>query len=194
MIAIDIDAKQVKEFRDAVSKAGKSFPKELAATINAVAKKTKLDIGRDIRKTVAFKKADAEKPLSIAATATEGKLQALVRLKKTERLGLHHFGARQDKRGVSYKISKSGGRQRVNGAFQGPRPGAMKVSWKGNVFKRSGPKRLPIVKLLGVSPFGVYAKNDLEKPQIKAIEEELRKQMQRRIELNILRANGLVKT
>jgi len=192
MIAIEINANQLKKLQESVSKAKKSFTKELAASINAVSKKTKLQIGRDIRATVALKKDESEKPLSIRAKATANNLTAIVTLKKTKRLGLRHFGARQDKRGVSYKISKKGGRKRVDGAFQGPRPGVMKTSWKGNAFKRVGNERLPIVALKGVSAYGAYAKNELSGPQVKAIESELAKQIDRRIRLNVLRANGLV--
>ena len=192
MIAIEVAKGKLKELLEATKKAGKSFPKELAQAINQVSKKTRLDIGRDIRKTVALKKADSEKPIKVMSTATTGKLSATVRLNKTRRLGLNAFGARQDKSGVSYKISKNGGRKRVSGAFQGPRPGVMKISWRGNAFKRLGKSRLPIVKLRAVSAWGAYAKNDLSGPQVKAIEAELAKQMERRIKLNILRANGLV--
>ena len=194
MIEIQINAKQLRRLREAVGKSKKSIKKELAGAINATSKKTKLQVGRDIRKTVNLKKDEAEKPLSIRSKATETNLVAVVSLKKTRRLGLRHFGARQDKRGVSYKIGKTGGRSRVDGAFQGPRPGVMKMSWKGNAFKRVGKERLPIVMLKGVSAFGAYAKNDLEGPQVKEINAELSKQMERRINLNILRANGLVKT
>lgn len=194
MIEIQINAKQLKRLREAVGKSKKSIKKELAGAINATSKKTKLQVGRDIRKTVNLKKDEAERPLSLRATATEANLVAVVSLKKTKRLGLRHFGARQDKRGVSYKIGKTGGRSRVNGAFQGPRPGVMKMSWKGNAFRRVGKERLPIVMLKGVSAYGAYAKNDLEGPQVEEINKELSKQMERRINLNILRANGLVKT
>lgn len=193
MISIEIDAAQIKRLRKAVGKAGKQFSKEMAGAINATSKKTKIKIGRDIRSTVNMKKDEAERPLRISAQATENSLTAVVNLKKTKRLGLRHFGAKQDKRGVSYKISKTGGRSRVAGAFQGPRPGVMKMSWKGNAFKRVGASRLPIVMLKGVSAFGAYAKNDLEGPQITETQAELSKQMERRINLNILRANGLVK-
>jgi hypothetical protein len=192
MISIEIDAKQLKALQKAVERSGKKFAKELAGAINAVSKKTKLQIGRDIRATVAMPKAEAEKPLSIRGTATEQNLSATVTLKKTKRLGLRHFGARQDKRGVSYKIDKQGGRKRVQGAFQGPKPGVQKMSWKGNAFKRVGASRLPIVMLKGVSAYGAYAKNELSGPQVEAINAELTKQMERRIKLNILRAEGLV--
>jgi hypothetical protein len=194
MIAVEIDRGQLQRLTQSVAAAKKSLTKELAGAINDVGKKTKLDMGRNIRKKVAIPKDEVEKPLSIRARATEANLSAVVSLKKTPRLGLRHFGARQDKRGVSYKIDKTGGRKRVNSAFQGPRPGVMRMKWKGNAFRRVGPSRLPIVQLKGVSAYGTYKKNEMAGPQVKSIETELTKQLERRIKLNVLRANGLVTT
>ena len=192
MMAIEINAEQLKRLSHAAIGAKKSLTKELAAAINAVSKKTKLEMGREIRATVNLKKDEAEKPLSIRAAASPQSLQAVVSLKKTPRLGLRHFGARQDKRGVSFKISKRGGRGRVDGAFMGPKPGAVKTSWRGNAFKRVGSGRLPIIQIKGVSAFGAYVKNNLAGPQVEAVNAELTKQIERRINLNVLRANGLV--
>lgn len=194
MIAIEIDEGQIKSLKEAAAKAKKSFPREFAGAINAVSRKTKTKIGKDIRSVVALKAAEAKRPISIVGRATPGHLSATVSLRKTKRLGLRHFGARQDKSGVSYRISKQGGRQRVNGAFQGPTPNIRKMSWKGNAFRRIGKSRLPIVKLLGVSAYGAYAKNELSGPQVEEINEEITRQMERRINLNVLRANGLVQT
>lgn len=194
MIAIEINRGQLNRLADAVSASGKKLKKEIAGAINQVSKKTKLEMGRDIRKKVAIPKDEVEKPLSIRAAATEGNLSAVVSLKETKRLGLRHFGARQDKRGVSYKIDKQGGRKRVNSGFQGPRPGVMRMKWRGNVFKRVGSSRLPIVQLKGVSAYGTYKKNEMAGPQVKTIEDELTKQLERRIKLNVLRASGLVTT
>ncbi len=194
MIAIEIDSNQMMRLKEAVGRAGKKVAKELSAAINQVSKKTRLDMGRAIRETVALKKDQSEKPISVAMSSTPANLQALVRLKKTKRLGLRHFGAKQDRKGVTYKISKKGGRKRINGAFQGPKPGVIKMSWKGNVFKRTGSKRLPIQQLNGVSAYGAYVKNDLTAPQVAAVFDQLVYQIERRINLNVLRAEGLVKT
>ena len=191
-ISIEINADQLNRLSHAAIGAKKSLTKELAAAINAVSKKTKLEMGREIRATVNLKKDEAEKPLSIRAAASPQSLQAVVSLKKTPRLGLRHFGARQDKRGVSFKISKRGGRGRVDGAFMGPKPGAVKTSWRGNAFKRVGSGRLPIIQIKGVSAFGAYVKNNLTGPQVEAVNAELTKQIERRINFNVLRANGLV--
>ena len=49
------------------------------------------------------------------------------------------------------------------------------------------------MKLYGVSPYGAYAKNDMSKAEVEFINKSLMTEMERRINLNILRANGLVK-
>lgn len=206
MIAVEIDSSQMMRLKEAVGRAGKKVAKELSAAINQVSKKTRLDMGRAVRETVALKKDQSEKPISVAMSSTPANLQALVRLKKTKRLGLRHFGAKQDRKGVTYKIAKNGGRKRINGAFQGPKPGVLKMSWKGNVFIRRGAAtvaskgryrgqlRQPIVQLNGVSAYGAYVKNELTAPQVAAVFDQLVHQIERRINLNILRAEGLVKT
>jgi hypothetical protein len=191
MISIEIDAKQLKQLRKAVAKAGKQFPRELAAAVNKVAKKTKGNIGKEIRKTVNLKKEPSERPIKLRRTATAQQPTGIVGIDREQRLGLQHFGARHDKRGVSYKIAKQGGRKRVDGAFMGPRPGTLAPKLNGGAFRREGESRLPIVKLKGVSPYGAYAKNDLSKAETKLIQSNLRTEMQRRIDFNILRANGL---
>jgi len=193
MIAIEIDKGQVKRLVEATHKAGKGFKKEIAAAINQVSKKTRLDMGRGVREVVNLKKAESEKPISIRLAATPDNLQANVSLKKTPRLGLRHFGAKQNKKGVTYKIGKKS-RSLAVGAFQGSRPGVMKTSWRGNAFRRVGKGRLPIIQIKGVSAYGAYVKNNLAGPQAVAVTEELTKQIERRINLNVLRASGLVKT
>ena len=192
MISIEIDAKQLKRLIVATGKAKKSFPRELAAAINDVARNTKVKIGKDVRTKVEMSVAESKKPLRTKQKATAQAPTAIVSIAKTRRLGLQHFKARQDKRGVSYKIDKQGGRQRIEGAFRGPKPGVIKPSWGGIVLQRVGKAKTPIVHIRGVSAFGVYAKNNMEKEQTLLIRQQLTQQMERRIKLNILRAEGLV--
>lgn len=194
MISIQIDTGQAERLKAAVDRAGKNMSREISAAINQVAKKGRLDVGRKIRQEVTIKKKESEQALKIPYRASPSNLSSTIVLGKTPRLGMRHFGARQDKRGVSYKINKRGGRKRIDGAFQGPRPGVRKVSWRGNVFIRDGKSRLPIRQIRGVSAWGVFVKNKYQGPQAKEIEAELHKQIERRINLNVLRAEGLVKS
>jgi hypothetical protein len=192
MIAIEIDAKKLKELRAAVDRAGKKFKTEFAAALNATAKKARGQINQKIRTEFIVKSSDLNKLIKVNRKATSQRLVSGVMLSKTARLPLRVFGARQIATGVTYRISKNEGRKLAAGAFQGPKPGAIKISWRGNVFKRLGKARLPIVKLMGASPWGVFTKRRMTPEQIRDIKDELAKQMDRRIKLNILRAEGLV--
>ena len=187
MFAIQIAALQLARLTKAVSDARKSLPKEISAAINATAKKARLDMGRKIRSEIAVKKEPIEKVIKLVKQSTSTTLSAQVTLSKSERMPLRDFGARQNKSGVSYKISKKGGRATVRSAFMVPSMG-------NNVFNRTTKKRLPIVKLMGPSPWGVFIKKKLTPVQQRAIEAELAKQIDRRINLNVLRANKLVST
>lgn len=194
MFVVDIDEVQLSRLVKAVGDARKSLPRELSAAINATAKKTRLDIGRKIRNEIAVKKAVVESKIKLVRQAAPQSLGAQVTLQESARIPLRDFGARQTKAGVSFKISKKGKRATVQGAFQGPRPGVMNVKWRGRVFKRVGKERLPIVQLFGPSPWGVFTVKRMTPAQKQDIEAELEKQIERRINLNILRANKLVST
>jgi len=193
MISISIDAKQLKELREACGKAKKDFSKELAAGINDTVRKTQVNIGREIRSVVNLKVKVVKESIK-TSRASAGLLRGVVSLGKASRkgFGLQHFGARQNKTGVSYKIGKQGKRKTIAGAFMGPKPGAISIKLHGGVFKRAGKTRLPIVKLYGVSPYGAYVKNDFDETEVVFINKNLQNQMDRRIKLNVLRANGLV--
>lgn len=205
MIAIEIDARQLKRLQAATAKARKSFPSQLAAAINDVARKTKVKIGKDVRSKVEMSVAVSQKPLKAKQMATAQAPKAIISIAKTPRLGLQHFKAKQDKKGVSYKISKQGGKVRINGAFMGPRPGMLAPALHGGVFIRTGGDKVkatkgrhegkmrePIMKLRGVSAFGAYAVNNMDKEQTVLIRQQLHHQMERRIRQNILRANGII--
>lgn len=192
MIGIEINTKQLKELRAAVGKAKKSFGKELAAAINATAKDVKLKISRDIGSEITMPAKDIKDRISTRDKATARTPVAVVSLGWKQREGLQYFKARQTKAGVTYKISKKGGRGVVLGAFMGPSPSVLAPKLHGGVFKRSGKARLPIVKLRAVSAAGAFVKNKHDAVMPGFIRQKLFAQMERRINLNVLRANGLV--
>jgi len=191
MISIEIDAKQLKRLRESVGKAKTKFGRELAAAINKVAKQTQTDMGKKIRTVAKIKAAVAKKSIQITRASAVTPVGRIV-LDKHNRTGLQHFGARHTKAGVTYQISPQGGRKTIVGAFMGPRPGVLAPKLNGGVFKRVGKARHPIVKLYGVSSFGAYAKNNFEEPQVVFIQQKMKHEMERRINVNILRASGLV--
>lgn len=196
MIAIEIDKGKLKELRAAVAKAGKSFPGQFASAINATAKAARsspsIGISQKIRTELVVKAGDLNKLIKISRKATPSQLVAGVTLAKTNRLSLKAFNPRQTKAGVTYRISKGGGRKTAPGAFMGPKPGKLAPGLNGHVFRRVGKSRLPINKLWGVSPWGVFVKKRMTPQQVADIKQMLTKQMDRRIRENILRANGII--
>ena len=192
MIGIEINAKQLTALRKACGEAKKSFAKELAAGINATAKDVRLKISRDIGSEITMPAKDIKDRISTRDKATAVSPVAVVSLGWKKREGLQYFKARQTKSGVTYKISKKAGRGVVLGAFMGPSPGVLAPKLNGGVFKRIGSARLPITKLRAVSAAGAFVKNKHDAVMPGFIEQKMLAQMERRINLNVLRANGLV--
>ena len=189
MISIEVNAKQLTELREACGRAKKDFSKELAAAINDTVKKTKTNISKEIRTVVNVKKKTIDSGIRTKRSSIQN-LKGMVSLKHERRAGsgLQHFGAKQNARGVSYQISPKKGRKTIAGAWLS----GINSKLYGGVFKRAGTTRLPIVKLYGVTPYAAYVKNDFDEIEPAFIEQKLQEQMDRRIKLNVLRANGLV--
>lgn len=191
MIALTLDTGQLLQLRRSVAAVNKSLPRELSTVINKVGKRTEKSISKEIRKELTVTAGSLKKSIKTRRKASATTPSAVVGIDHEYRPGLQNFKSRQTKTGVSYKISKSGGRNSIPGAFMGPRPGVLAPKLYGGVFIRVGEDRSPIKKLRGVSPYGVYKKNDLKKEEVERIEKDLQKEMERRIQFNLARANGL---
>lgn len=189
---ITIDPGQIAAMKKAIEDTGRSLRKELAVACNATAAKGKSIIAKQIGKELATPQKNIRATISQSKKAKDTDISATLEVRKDRRISLKEFGARQTKAGVSYKISKSKGRKTVPGAFQGPKPGSINVRTKGNVFKRVGKSRLPIVKLMGPSSWGVFVVGKKQGPSVPEIEAELKKQIDRRIRFIALKASGTI--
>lgn len=154
----------------------KKLPAELARLSNNIAKAHRKEIARETRKHVAIKNKDALRTIDISKKASPGSYDARLKLNRTARPSLKYFGARQTKKGVSYRISKKSARKTINGAFG---PNIPRLG--GNVYLRTSKKRLPIRKLHGPSVLGVYLKNDLLPWSKEQLSDELGKQTAKRV-------------
>jgi len=188
---IDFSVRGVKELQRVLADQADRLPREMATAINATAKATQRQMAKEVTKELSVPQKVVASTLSQSRKASRSELKAAVRLSKTKRISLKEFGARQTKAGVSAKISKSKGRTTVPGGFQGPKVGAMLARWRGNAFKRLAKTRLPIVKLQGPSPWGVFVKTGATKASVEFAQQELEKQVQRRIRAVMVR-RGLI--
>lgn len=192
MINVSIPDNKMQKLADAVKMAGRNLAKETAIALNATTKKVKLEINRDIRTKLATNKKAVNRAIRITRVATKTKSSAGVSVRRGYRIPLKEFGAKQNAIGVTHRSVKGGGRETRIGAFQGPRPGLMKASWKGNVFKRVGKSRLPIEKQYGPTVLEIFLANKMQDEAKRLAARELRKQLIRRIKFNVLKASGTI--
>lgn len=184
---------KIRQLADALGKkAPAQLKRNIAVAVNAAAKKGQSHAAKSIGGELATTQKVIKGSLKLGDKATKDNPGSSVTVKATRRIPLRDFGARQNKIGVSYRVSKRQGRRVVAGAFQGPKPGAMKASWRGRVFKRDGKSRLPIAQLFGASPWGVFAGQKMKGPTEKVIRAELLKQLDRRIRFIKLKAEGKI--
>lgn len=166
----------------------KKLPKEVVRINNNTAKAHRKEIGKNIRQYLNVSAKGALEPVDITKRASIGSFSAEITVDKTERPGLKYFGARQTKKGVSYKIDKGGKRKTIKGAFG---PGIDRLG--GHVFKRKGKERLPIMKLRGVSIARVYTRRDLVSVSATQIRERMEYESLRRLRalnVTIIRRQG----
>lgn len=190
---ITLELKGADELAAVLDDTAKQLPQDLAIVCNATAKKVRTHMSRQIREEITAKAGEVKKTLKQSKRANRGSLGAAVTLSETQRLSLKAFGAKQTSTGVSYRISKKGGRKRVLGGFRGPRPGVVAPRLGGHAFKRTTRKRSPIVKLHGISPWGVYTKRHMERETLDVGQRELDKQVQRRIRFRLLKKAGQIR-
>jgi len=187
---VSIRVEKLKEAKAMLSHIKNGVRDALMGAINETSKEQRTYISRQIRTLVNIKKADIDKRITIKH-ATKTNVTGAVVLKESERLSLKYFGATQTKTGVRYKIAKAKGKKPVlDGGFMGPKPGAVATRLGGHAFKRTGKARLPIVKLHGPSAWGVFVKNDLQKPTEADTQVKLEKNFKQRVNYLIKKAAG----
>lgn len=170
---------------------GPAIKKESTIAVNKTAKFHKNQIAKEVTKHVRLKQKDVKQVIDVETARRSGAPTAIVLLNKTAKISLKRYGARQTKSGVTYRISRQGGRQKIQGAF-GPKI----TKLGGHVYKRRGKARLPIQKLHGPSPAGVYNKQKLLPVSKKQLTERLEYEMNRRvraIKVRLIRKNGRIK-
>lgn len=193
MISFSSNRREIAELAKALEGSPSEIRKQLAIAVNKTAKKALSQLAKEDAKELAAtqKVIKATMKVETKATATRNPTSTIVQ-KKTGRISLRDFKARQTKAGTTYKTSKTGGRKTVIGAFQGPKPGVINVRTRGHVFKRVGKERLPIVKLFGPSPWGVTVKNRLTRPVVKFSRVQLRKEIKERTRFINLKKSGAI--
>lgn len=187
---IKIKVSGLKELEKAANNTSKNLSKNLATAINKattqVYSATSNPIGatQQIREYLALKSKDVKKSLKKGPRAKANRLYSYVNIDKDKRINLINFGARQTKAGVAYRIEKNGGRKTAKGAFIAPTKNRKSGETSGKqVFRRKTKSpnydgRLPLMKLQGVSVWGVVVENKIDAKLFKTAEYRLNYQIE----------------
>lgn len=172
---IQPDTRAIKELRDACDEVGKKLPAQLMRAVKDTGRAVSTGMNRGIREKLFIKKADVDESIDVKYGSPSNP-SATIKL-AGKRIPLKRFGARQTKRGVTYRISRVGkSRSRIPDAF-GPDIDAL-----GNhVYRRSGRDRFPLLKLFGPSLPAVFEESGLELPTIIDAGQTLNKNIQQRL-------------
>jgi hypothetical protein len=192
MFDIQYNARDMRALKKSLKGSKKLIRRELAIAVRATAKKAGTIINQNVRTELNAPSKAIKELIKQSVTTTGAFPTATVKLKRSSRLAVKAFRARQTKKGVTYKISKRKSRSLAAGGFMGPKPGVSAVKLRGHAFKRLGKSRWPIAILHGPSPWGVFVKKRMKRPTNLETLVELRNQIKRRINFNTLKRAGKI--
>lgn len=153
------------------------FDKAFKRASARVATQGRTEISKGIRTHINIKAGDLKNELKVA----KHKTGASITLRESDRLSLKYFDAKQNKKGVTYKINKGRGRGFIPSAFIVNKLG-------GNVFKRVSKSRLPISKLMGASAWGTFVVKSMYKPTGRDLDQKFNQRL--RHEIDFLMSKG----
>ncbi len=145
MIDIALSKRDLRRAEALLDGVKNGVPRVIVRSVNKVGVSARRRVVDGIRQTVAIKAKDLRHRYVTLRKANYRRMYATIHI-SGGRIPLIRWGARQLKRGVSYRINRSGGRKKISGAFI-----ATMDSGHQGVYKRRGKARLPIDELHGPS-------------------------------------------
>jgi len=143
-VKVTFNKRKLRQIQQQLSGIPGAMPRVMPRAINRTAGPAKTQIVREMAATLQLKAKTIREKVDLKK-ATRSRWVAEIGINR-KRIPLREFSARQTKRGVSYKIQKTGARQKIQSAFIAKMPGGHE-----GVYKRKGPARLPIMQLRGPS-------------------------------------------
>ncbi len=142
------EGRGIQQMRDAVSKVdGKTGRTAYRRAVNHTGRKAFTVVKRAVSKQVGLSQARIVALGKLKKFLARGSNLDFVIHSSGQHLSLKEFKPHQTVKGT--KASPWGTRRVFEGAFMGPRPGAVSASLGGHVFVRAGKARLPIKRLWG---------------------------------------------
>jgi hypothetical protein len=199
MMTFNANRAEIRRLSATLGGNAKRLKREITTAVNATSRKALSVSAKQVGRELATAQKNIKPTLNITKKANRSQAvpTAVVTQRKTSRIPLRDFGARQTKAGVAYRISKTSGRRTLKSAF-------IVKSIGGHVFKRTGvfgvatrgrsagKRREKIAKRYGASPWGVFVRQDVKSYVIPVAEAELRKQIMRRTRFLKLKQSGVI--
>ena len=175
---------------------GGSIDKEIKIIVSKTTTGTKRNIAKQITERLATQVKRTSEVIDIVRRPSVSRPRGHVQLEKTARLPLKHFGARQTRKGVTYRIDKRGQRKTHPTAFipsqvaHGPRSrtpsGRLRPQPRirhmgGHVFARAYDNPRKLIKQFALSPWGMYVENPMQKRTVNEARETARKELANRV-------------
>lgn len=145
MTSVTVNKQQMREAKRLLADTPRAMPKIITRSVNKVAVKARTRIVRRVASEITVKQKDLRSRNVKLKKANYTTQTATISI-TGKRIPLIQFRAKQTKKGVTYKIKKTGGRKKIPHAFIT----AMDSGHRG-AFRRKGTSRLPIVELFGPS-------------------------------------------
>ena len=186
MIEATFPTRELDRLARAAKEAGKDIRRESAIAVNATARKGRSVIAKQITQELATTQKVVKRHIYVVNKASALRVSSTLRLEPSSRIPLRDFKPTQNKRGVSYRVSKTEGRKTIPGAFIVNRYG-------GHVYKRPNPGSRAVGRnKKGASPWGVYVKQNYRPLTVKQLDAELAKQLDRRTRFIRMRMEGKI--
>lgn len=183
MINLSLKGDPLKKLAKALEDSPKEIGKRTERALNKTAAKHKTQISKKVREIITAKAAAVKDVIEVEKALSPHKLSAVIHISQTKRLGLIQFKHRLTKKGVVYKIEKTGTQELIKGAF--------KIESKGgHIFRRKNKynpdqtrkyNRATTAPLRGTTVYNVFTKHKLERWSKKTVRKELAFQVDQQI-------------
>jgi hypothetical protein len=191
-IEVGLEVSGLTELRNSIQSVTNNLSKQLGI----ISWKTSNDGKSFIAKSVEGELRVPQKVIkkTIIAKRMGNNRDVLLIVLKTARIALKEFKPKQDNQGVTAKINKSGSPYQVKSGFMGPKPGKKAPRLGGHAYRRIGGDRLPLRKLKGPSPWGVFVRDelDLKLRTYRHLKDRLRYHMERQLRYLTLKKQGVI--
>jgi hypothetical protein len=183
---ITVESSSEKRLKETLNGMGQNVRKHLKVIVNKTSKRTQNFVAKEIREEIIITANGAKKAVRLTSQATEASLVSTVEVPKEDRIPLREFKPRQNRKGVSYRLSRNEGKKEIKSAF-------IVSTLGGHVFVRIGPKRpstkgrykgqmrQKIVKLQGPSVYRIVSTDERMKRIENFVSDEIVKQTNERI-------------